>query len=927
MTHGAIEFGWRVLTVRWQGRSTLLFFVLLAALTARAAVVAPAWPFGEGQAVRSTHYAVYMTVGDAAEVELDVVMSEAIPEGDWREVELAGRTFSFVKVSHDGAGPPPRFRVVKLGGDAATAVEIQPRRLGLRPALQNGREVRDLSIATAPGPAAVSVNFVAPDNTTSPNRWIRHMLMIFVDPGETDAPGAAGPGVVAYERTSAPGAIAAAGTLHFAAGYHNLRDYVGGAGGPIEDGILTLGSGQRVYLAPGAFVHGLIDTANFQGDTGQRVFGRGILSGRLHPWYNKPGYTGPRYQQIVRLGQSARLDGVMVMESPSHGIVTGNRAGLSDFQYLGWHSNNDGVRSNPNSTVTRAFIRAVDDHFYNFALTVTNSVLWAGHNGAILTYGWGGTAGDNTYNAGASRLSNLDIIHPEWINRGNNNGLVAAQTGLDFAPHNYGSGTLTRLSDIRVDGAIPCLINLKPRSAAAGDIVAVPVAANDVGYLGDLEFDDLRIDGFTGRGRIAGATAAATTGSATYLAKNVNFRNVMVGETVVTDANVAQFIDIDAATTTALSFTATVPEAPGFISASNFSEPGTAVVFWGESPAARTGYDLQRRDLLGAGLWTHLPVDGAFDHVLVESSIGPVHRASLWRYRVRTRRGEAVSVWREGQSEVAMPPLVGEPSRLSNISCRLQVDDGQTVIPGFVLGGTGKARVLVRAVGPTLGGFGVGAVMPDPEMTLFENGQVVAGADDWSGAAVVEAAVQTGAFALAAGSADAALVAEVYPGRNYTVHVKGKPTAAAAGGGIALVEVYLLPEETPTCRLANASILAPTRPGERVLTLGFVLAGANQATLSIRGAGPALLPFGVTGALADPRMAVFSGGMAVLEGDDWAAEDGLAPAFAALGAFAFGPGSADAGLAAALGPGGYTVQVSGESGESGTTLVELYTME
>jgi hypothetical protein len=46
-------------------------------------------------------------------------------------------------------------------------------------------------------------------------------------------------------------------------------------------------------------------------------------------------------------------------------------------------------------------------------------------------------------------------------------------------------------------------------------------------------------------------------------------------------------------------------------------------------------------------------------------------------------------------------------------------------------------------------------------------------------------AARVGAFALTAGSADAALVMNLEPG-NYTVQVKGKGTAT----GVAIVEVY-----------------------------------------------------------------------------------------------------------------------------------------
>ena len=138
--------------------------------------------------------------------------------------------------------------------------------------------------------------------------------------------------------------------------------------------------------------------------------------------------------------------------------------------------------------------------------------------------------------------------------------------------------------------------------------------------------------------------------------------------------------------------------------------------------------------------------------------------------------------------------------RTLNLSTRGLVRAGDEVlIGGVVVRGPGPKRLLIRAIGPTLGGFGVAGTLPDPVLTLFNGaGTEVATNDDWStrtGAAaaatateVSAAAAAVGAFALATGSKDAALLLTLPEGA-YTAKIAGKATAS----GIILLEIYELP--------------------------------------------------------------------------------------------------------------------------------------
>jgi uncharacterized lipoprotein YddW (UPF0748 family) len=124
--------------------------------------------------------------------------------------------------------------------------------------------------------------------------------------------------------------------------------------------------------------------------------------------------------------------------------------------------------------------------------------------------------------------------------------------------------------------------------------------------------------------------------------------------------------------------------------------------------------------------------------------------------------------------------------RLVNLS--LLKDSAGGITAGFVVAGGGEKRVLARAVGPGLGGFGVVGAAADPRLTLYAGEREIGANDNWGGGAELTAAsAQAGAFGLAPNSRDAALVASL-PAGNYTVRVE---TGAATG--TVLVEVYELP--------------------------------------------------------------------------------------------------------------------------------------
>jgi hypothetical protein len=139
------------------------------------------------------------------------------------------------------------------------------------------------------------------------------------------------------------------------------------------------------------------------------------------------------------------------------------------------------------------------------------------------------------------------------------------------------------------------------------------------------------------------------------------------------------------------------------------------------------------------------------------------------------------------------------------------------------------------------------------------------------------------------------------------------------------------PTPTPgpsTVRLVNLATRAHVGTGGNLLIPGFVIRGGGTETLLIRADGPSLEQFGVTGFLAAPVLTVFNGsGAAIAANTGWTSSPSAAQitsTAAAVGAFAFAPGSADSAVVLSLTAGSYTVQVSGLGGTTGVALAEVY---
>ncbi len=156
----------------------------------------------------------------------------------------------------------------------------------------------------------------------------------------------------------------------------------------------------------------------------------------------------------------------------------------------------------------------------------------------------------------------------------------------------------------------------------------------------------------------------------------------------------------------------------------------------------------------------------------------------------------------------------------------------------------------------------------------------------------------------------------------------------AAGNSTSNSATLAITSTTDIGRLVNISCRAQVGTGGNVLIAGFVVGGAGTSgmePLLLRASGPALAvaPFNVPGTLPDPELELNQSnpnGTSTLlaTNNGWAGSASIMTAAAAVGAFPWtNTSSHDAALLDSL-DGPYTAQVSGQSGDTGVALAEVY---
>ncbi|MBV9008977.1 MAG: matrixin family metalloprotease [Verrucomicrobia bacterium] len=263
------------------------------------------------------------------------------------------------------------------------------------------------------------------------------------------------------------------------------------------------------------------------------------------------------------------------------------------------------------------------------------------------------------------------------------------------------------------------------------------------------------------------------------------------------------------------------------------------------------------------------------------------------------------------------PAATPSAARFTNISTRLRVGTGNNVmIGGFTISGSQPKTVLVRALGPTLGSYGVNGVLADPAVELHDStGAVIASNDDWQSGG--QAAQISASGYAPANAKEAALIATLAPGA-YTAVVHGFGNTT----GVALIEVYQL--DSSTSKLSNVSTRGSVGTGDNVLIGGIIVSGTTAKNVIVRAIGPTLAapPFSMTGTLANPTIELHNASGALLFSNAGWTSSTQAGAIAASG---YAPqNAAEVAIMATLSAGSYTAIVRGANETSGIALMDAY---
>ncbi len=263
-------------------------------------------------------------------------------------------------------------------------------------------------------------------------------------------------------------------------------------------------------------------------------------------------------------------------------------------------------------------------------------------------------------------------------------------------------------------------------------------------------------------------------------------------------------------------------------------------------------------------------------------------------------------------------PFVPPAEKLANISTRLSAGNGNDqLIGGFIVTGEQAKKVIVRAIGPSLGQSGIGNALGDPVLELHDqSGALIASNDDWRDSQEAQI-VATGIPP--EDDLESAIVQTLAPG-GYTAVVSGKNGAT----GTALVEAYDL-QQSANSTLANISTRGAVGPVSNVIIGGFIVFGSDGNTrVLIRSIGPSLASSGISNAMPDPMLELRDvNGTLIVDNDNWRdgpeteiQETTLAPT-----------NDFESAIVTTLPSGPYTAIVRERNGQSGIGLFEVYNLQ
>jgi hypothetical protein len=258
------------------------------------------------------------------------------------------------------------------------------------------------------------------------------------------------------------------------------------------------------------------------------------------------------------------------------------------------------------------------------------------------------------------------------------------------------------------------------------------------------------------------------------------------------------------------------------------------------------------------------------------------------------------------------------------------------MIGGFIIEGGEPKTVIVRAIGPELipPPYNISNALANPKLELHNAaGALIGSNDNWQTTIVggiisgnQVSAIQNSGHAPTEAS-ESAIIATLQPG-NYTAIVRGVSNTT----GVALVEVYDLNADADSV-LGNISTRALVQTGDSVMIGGFIVQGTGTKRVIIRAIGPELTQYGITNALANPKLELHNAAGALIgSNDNWQTTivGGIISGnqVSAIQNSGHAPTEAsESAIIATLQPGNYTAIVRGVNNTVGVALVEVYDLQ
>ena len=308
----------------------------------------------------------------------------------------------------------------------------------------------------------------------------------------------------------------------------------------------------------------------------------------------------------------------------------------------------------------------------------------------------------------------------------------------------------------------------------------------------------------------------------------------------------------------------------------------------------------------------HLDALGVTNYKAVTLT-GSDHSFSNWSAVKNEALAFLAGVFSGAPPPTPTPSPLGTEKKLVNVSTRTNVGVGDDVmIGGFIVTGNTDKRVVLRGIGPSLSSYGIGGLLSDPVLQLYDSsGNLIESNDN-------RVAIPGIPNPLLPTNPSESLLTAILPPGSYTTVLQGANDVT----GVGLVEVYDM--EPGDSVLSNISTRGVAGAGDGEMIGGFIISGTDPTRVLVRALGPSLGAAGIPNFLPDPILELHDGdGTLIGSNDNWKSsqeqeimDSGLAPT-----------NDQEAALIAVLPPGGYTTVVHDVHFTGGVGLVEAYNLE